>query len=242
MNHLPGQSPPKLVVFDFASIVLGHSQGMLSSLVAAMRTHGLAVEHEVASVSMGYPAAVGVERMVSWLRPQEPSGGGLQEAIFQSFLKEHLRFCRFSDAPELVPGLDQTCTALRKSGCRIALGTSMETACVQLTFDRLGWRDEPPFDAWLSCDEVDDVRPGPGMIRQLMAAAEVDNPHDVVKVGDTPVDMEEGRNAGCGQVMLLDNGWLDPLAISACRSDAILEYVDDLLAYLPLRRRHSVDS
>lgn len=242
MTLTPGQSPPKLVVFDFASIVLGHSEGMLSALVAAMRAHGLSVEPEVASVAMGYPAAVGIERLVSWLRPQASAGGELQESIFYTFLKEHQRFCRFSNQPELAPGLDQTITTLRKSGCRIALGTNMEAACVQILSDRLGWGQEPPFDVWLSGDEVDDVRPGPGMIHQLMAAAEVKNPQDVVKVGDTPVDIEEGRNAGCGHVMLLDNGWLDAMAISACRPDAILEYVDDLLAYLPLTRHHSVDS
>jgi phosphoglycolate phosphatase-like HAD superfamily hydrolase len=36
------------------------------------------------------------------------------------------------------------------------------------------------------------------MIRELISRFEVSNPAHVAKVGDTPADLDEGRNAGCG--------------------------------------------
>ena len=240
MNSQLHPFPPQLVVFDLAGVVLGQSEGLLNSFVVAMQAHGVVVEPEVASVAMGYPAMVGIERMLAWLRPEATAGGALHEQVFQSFLKQHIRYCRYTDRMEWVPGLLTTCAALRKCGVRIAMATSLEDEVVELLNDRLQWRQSGLFDLWQSGTRVADVRPGPGLIRDLMARADVVNPAAVVKVGDTPVDMEEGHHAGCGWTMLLDSGWLDGLAIASARPDAILEYVDDLLAYLPIRLPHGV--
>ena len=49
-------------------------------------------------------------------------------------------------------------------------------------------------------------RPRPDMIRLLMARLGVTDPQRVAKVGDTPVDLEEGKNAGCRFVIGVTTG------------------------------------
>ena len=44
------------------------------------------------------------------------------------------------------------------------------------------------------------------MIRRIMAATGIEDPRNVIKIGDTPVDLEEGRNAGCGLTLAVTNG------------------------------------
>jgi len=44
------------------------------------------------------------------------------------------------------------------------------------------------------------------MIRRLMADLGVVDPSHVAKVGDTPSDLLEGRNAGCGLVIGVTRG------------------------------------
>jgi phosphoglycolate phosphatase-like HAD superfamily hydrolase len=44
------------------------------------------------------------------------------------------------------------------------------------------------------------------MIRRLMADLGVSDAWSVAKVGDTPADLEEGTNAGCGRVIGVTNG------------------------------------
>jgi phosphoglycolate phosphatase-like HAD superfamily hydrolase len=64
---------------------------------------------------------------------------------------------------------------------------------------RLGWRER--IDASIASDEVDRGRPYPDMILELMRRFDVSNPSRVAKVGDTPADLEEGDNAGCGLIV-----------------------------------------
>jgi len=40
-------------------------------------------------------------------------------------------------------------------------------------------------------------RPAPFMIFYAMEQLDVQSVHEVIKIGDTPADMLEGRNAGC---------------------------------------------
>lgn len=67
---------------------------------------------------------------------------------------------------------------------------------MDVIIDRLGWRDA--IDDTCASDEVELGRPAPFMIRELMKRAGVSDPLQVLKAGDTPVDLQEGANAGCG--------------------------------------------
>jgi phosphoglycolate phosphatase-like HAD superfamily hydrolase len=231
---------PALVIFDLSAAVSGYTEGMLTAVVSALRRHGFSVEPELASVAMGYPAFVAVERLLHWLSPDEHLDSDQIDAIFQTYLKEHLRCVRFSPGLSIAPGFTRTCERLQSAGIWTAIGTTAEREILGVLFDRLGWCDGLPVDAWVCSGDIEDVRPGPGMVRALMQTFDVASPEAVVKVGDTPVDIEEGHNAGCGWSMLLDNGWLDALSIESCRPQAILEFVDDLLAYLPIRFHQAV--
>jgi len=67
----------------------------------------------------------------------------------------------------------------------------------------LGWLRDGLVD--LSVD-VEDIpgqigRPAPFMIFHAMTQLNVQSVHEVIKVGDTPADMLEGRNAGCRGVI-----------------------------------------
>jgi len=44
-------------------------------------------------------------------------------------------------------------------------------------------------------------RPAPFMIFYAMSQLDVQSVHEVIKIGDTPADMLEGRNAGCRGVV-----------------------------------------
>ena len=61
-------------------------------------------------------------------------------------------------------------------------------------------------DATISSDEVARGRPYPDMIRELMRRFAITDPKRVAKVGDTPADLEEGHNAGCGLVVGVTEG------------------------------------
>jgi phosphonoacetaldehyde hydrolase len=86
------------------------------------------------------------------------------------------------------------------------------------------------FDHLVASDEVAAGRPAPDMIRYLMAKAQVTDPSCVVKVGDTPVDIAEGRNAGAWSIGILRSS--NELGLSA----------EDFSALAPSEQRAALDS
>ena len=61
------------------------------------------------------------------------------------------------------------------------------------------WHDK--LDARSASDRVPEGRPAPFMIQDLMGQVGCQDPGQVIKIGDTPSDLHEGTNAGCGLVI-----------------------------------------
>src|SRR5262249_61672479 len=70
----------------------------------------------------------------------------------------------------------------------------------------LAWERPGPLAASGTGGEGARGRPHPDMIRALMARLGIEAPRRVAKVGDTPVDLQEGTNAGCGLVIGVTHG------------------------------------
>ena len=94
----------------------------------------------------------------------------------------------------------------RQAGIRVALNTGFNRSITEVILDRLGWSRSRLIDATICSDEVPRGRPHPDMIRALMARLGVADPRRVAKVGDTPADLQEGANAGCGLIVGVTGG------------------------------------
>ena len=97
----------------------------------------------------------------------------------------------------------------------------------------------------ISSDEVARGRPFPDMIRELMRRMGIEDPQRVVKVGDTPADLEEGRNAGCGMVVGVTRGTHSRAELESYPHTDLIDTVADLPApprarMRPARIRHRV--
>jgi phosphonoacetaldehyde hydrolase len=105
---------------------------------------------------------------------------------------------------ELIPGVLEVVAKLRAQGIKIA-GTSgyfhEAMAVVTAAAKRQGY--EPDFN--ICADDVPAGRPAPWMIFRSMEALNVYPPAAVLKVGDTVIDIKDGRNAGCWSVGVIDS-------------------------------------
>jgi phosphonatase-like hydrolase len=93
-----------------------------------------------------------------------------------------------------VPGAEKTIVDLRDRGYLVATTTGFDRAVTSSIFSRLHW--DSLFAAVISSDDVAQGRPAPFMLFHAMEAARVDNVAQVVAVGDTPLDLQAGTNAG----------------------------------------------
>jgi len=88
----------------------------------------------------------------------------------------------------------------------------------------------------VSSNEVEAGRPEPYMIRKLMERAGITDPKQVVKVGDTEVDVNEGRNAGCCLSVAVTTGAFSREQLEPYKPDFIIDHLSELI---PILEQHA---
>ena len=127
-------------------------------------------------------------------------------AIHRDFVARSLAFYRTAPSVREIPSATRVFERLQRAGIRVALDTGFDRAITRAILDRLGWSGSPLIDATISSDEVPRGRPHPDMVLELMRRTRIGDPRRVAKVGDTPADLQEGRNAGCGLIIGVTQG------------------------------------
>jgi phosphonatase-like hydrolase len=94
-------------------------------------------------------------------------------------------------------GCIETFAFLREKGIKIALNTGFYRKVVDILLKQMDWKIGRDIDFVIASDEVPRGRPESFMIKAAMRRFGIKDPQEVIKIGDTPVDLEEGRNAGC---------------------------------------------
>jgi phosphonatase-like hydrolase len=93
-----------------------------------------------------------------------------------------------------IPGAASTFAWCRERGIQLATTTGFYGEIRDLILDLCGWRDL--FAANVSSSDVKRGRPAPFMIFRAMEASGMEDVRQVVNVGDTPLGLQAGPNAG----------------------------------------------
>src|SRR5262249_45339894 len=149
---------------------------------------------------MGLPKPLAIRTLVE----QSQQAGSLLpqvDAIHADFVERMDRFYAEDPAVCEVPGASEAFAILHRNRIKVALNSGFSRQIIATIVRRLGWEQKSIVDATIGSDEVARGRPHPDMIERLMADLGVRDRKAVVKVGDTPADLEEGTTAGCGRVV-----------------------------------------
>ncbi len=121
--------------------------------------------------------------------------------------------------------------ALRERDILVILNTGYDAETAQSLISKLGWRKGDEFDGLVTAGEVEHNRPDPDMIWLAMHRFDIQDAAEVAKVGDSIIDIEEGRRAGCSLCIGITTGAHSFEQLKSAGPDFI---VDDLLELLPL--------
>lgn len=102
-----------------------------------------------------------------------------------------------------VPGASDVFRWCHTHGIKVATDTGFHHDVVEAIMEGLGWLRDGLVDISVDVESVPGQigRPAPFMIYHAMMQLDVQSIHEVIKIGDTPADMLEGRNAGCRGVV-----------------------------------------
>lgn len=216
----------KLAVFDIAGTTLADDNAVFIAFKKAFEVHGYNVSEEMVNPLMGYKKAIAIKMALEKLnvRP-EPR---IIEEIHDFFVDEMIDYYEFSPNVRPIYGAEEAMWALKDKGIRIALNTGFPREIADAILDRMQWVDMGLVDDYIASDEVENGRPDPSMIRKLMERAEISDPKEVIKIGDTEVDINEGKNAGCALVIAVTTGAFSKGQLEEYKPDHVISNLSEL--------------
>jgi phosphonatase-like hydrolase len=223
----------ELVVFDLAGTTVHDDDAVNHCFRAALAGGGVAVSAAAVNEVMGLPKPQAIRLLVERAGEREAVEDRVQ-TLHADFVARMIRLYRSDPSIHEIPGTSETFRRLRAAGIRVALDTGFSRNITDVLLARVGWVAAGLVDASICSDEVPRGRPYPDMIRALMSRLGVVDPQAVAKVGDTPADLAEGDNAGCGLVIGVTGGSHRRGQLEPFPHTHLIETVADLPALLEL--------
>lgn len=235
----------QLVVFDMAGTTVYDDGAVEAAFLGAAESTGLRVDAEAIQARRGLSKTRvfrelwtlhGVTDQAETARRADTSHTAFKAALGDWYAT---RPARPTD------GCVECFETLRSQGMPIALTTGFDRTITDAILDRLGWLQgldskrvgdtQSVIQASVCSEDVEHGRPAPDMIRRAMSLLDVTDASRVVKVGDTPADLQAGRNAGCGLVLGVTNGSHTAAQLASHSNDGLLPSLRDLPSALDLR-------
>lgn len=161
--------------------------------VKAFSEFGIAIRIEEANAVMGYEKRRAIAALL-----RKRIKGKIDKKLIAKIHKYFIRLCItfYKERAKPKSHAVQLFKKLQKANIKIALNSGFDRSIMDCIIAKLKWNTY--VDYTIASDEVKKGRPEPLMIRKIMKQAKIKDPSSVAKVGDTPVDLLEGFNAGTG--------------------------------------------
>jgi phosphonatase-like hydrolase len=183
----------KMIVFDMAGTTVDEQNVVYKTLHRAISEAGFEL-----SLDDVLRQGAGKEKMqaiVDILQDKHLEKSELQ-VIFNKFLLlldeayQHLEV-----VPQ--PGAVEIFYYLKAKNIKVVLNTGYNQQTADQLLAKLNWKVGVEIDGLITASQVRANRPQPDMILLAMEQMGITNCAEVAKVGDSIIDIEEGKNAGC---------------------------------------------
>ncbi|MEI9955496.1 MAG: HAD-IA family hydrolase [Ferruginibacter sp.] len=129
-------------------------------------------------------------------------------------------------------GATEVFDELKEKGILVILNTGYNQATAIDILEKLNWKEGETFDGLVTANHVINNRPEPDMILLAMERFGITDAREVVKVGDSIIDIEEGKNAGCVLTVGITTGAHTYEQLVSANPNAVIHRLTDLLPLL----------
>lgn len=188
----------QLVVFDIAGTTVKDNGEIALAFQQAMAEKGYNIPVEKINPLMGYKKPEAIRLMLlEYEQDITMINAEYINTIHDRFLDLMVEYYTNTNELSPLPNAEEVFVYLKTNGVKIGLDTGFSKEITDVIINRLGWLKDGKIDYVVSSDEVPAGRPQPYMIQKMMKEAGIEDAKKVVKLGDTEVDVNEGKNAGC---------------------------------------------
>jgi phosphonatase-like hydrolase len=189
----------KLIVLDMAGTTVHDEDYVNIALQQAMFEDGITCSKVEINNVMGMPKPVSIKILLEQkLSDKTLVSYNYIDKIHQSFVNKMIVFYQNSPNVKEISGVTEAFRKLKKQKIKIAIDTGFDRKIADVILKRVDWESRGLIDLTITSDEVENGRPFPDMVYKAMLLLGIKDSKQVAKVGDTPADLNEGHNAGCG--------------------------------------------
>jgi len=186
----------KLVVFDMAGTIVEDRGDVVRAFANALVENGVPFVEDELKKWKGASKREVIRHFVLQANPKSDVERKV-ETSYRSFRAE-LERC-YSERLAPVGGALETFRWCRERGILLATTTGFYREISDLILNQTGWQEY--FAANITSSDVREGRPAPYMIFRAMEATGVKSVRQAINVGDTPLDLQSGSNAGVAGVV-----------------------------------------
>lgn len=220
----------QLCVFDMAGTTVSEDNLVYKTVQSALDSVGVEV-----SLALCLEHGAGKEKRQAIIDIIQAAGlddaqNQLADAAFSAF-KNQLDAAYNAQSVQSFAGMVNFFAWLKSRGIKVVLNTGYARATAEKILNILNWHIGTEIDGLITADDVQNGRPAPDMIQLAMAAHNISDSQQVLKAGDSAIDVLEGKNAHCGVVVGCLSGAQPRLQLEAANADVIVEHLTDLKHY-----------
>ena len=221
----------KLVVFDMSGTTIVDQNEVLDCFQEALKRTGIERDQTYINTMMGW-SKIEVFRKI-WGEEIGEHAELLETKAQESYavFKEILENYYATHTMQPTEGCLETFAWLREKGIKIALNTGFYRKVVDILLEKMDWQIGRDIDFVIASDEVPKGRPEPFMIWAAMRHLDIKDVRSIIKIGDTPIDLEEGLITGCLSYGLT-NGSHTREELQVFESYGLFDSLHEFLAFL----------
>ncbi len=222
-----------LVVFDIAGTTVRDKGNIAEAFMDAFKQYGVVIPIEEVNKVMGWRKKDAIIILLNqFLQANEIHSDEVIEQIHDAFIQNMISFYENDEDLQPLEYAEELFQQLKAKNIKIALNTGFTKDITNVILRKLNWKEGEMIDFVVCSDEVPEGRPYPYMIQELMKRSEISDAKKVVKVGDTEVDVQEGRNADCGLVVGITTGAYSKELLEQYQPDRVIDHLSELPALI----------
>ncbi|MCL2816372.1 MAG: 2-aminoethylphosphonate--pyruvate transaminase [Oscillospiraceae bacterium] len=189
----------KAVVFDWAGTTIDYgSFAPVKGFIDGYKSIGIDITSEMARKPMGLLKLDHTREIAKML--DNPISEEQILKVYSVF--EQILFENIENHCDIKDHVAKTVETLRECGIKIGSTTGYTSAMMEKVLPKAAEQGYSP-DFCIAPDQTAKGRPYPYMIWENMKKFEIINPREIIKIGDTAADIEEGKNANCWTVGII---------------------------------------
>jgi phosphonatase-like hydrolase len=218
----------KMVVFDMAGTTVNENNIVYKTVQKAINEAGFNFTLEqVLADGAGKEKLQAIKSILKTYA--DNTDAALADIIYTNFSAQLTE--AYAEATLLPqPNATDLFTALKARDIYAVLNTGYSRPVAESIINKLGWTEGADFDLLVTATDVSGSRPDPDMINYAADKFGV-NTSEVIKVGDSIIDIEEGKNAGCALSIGITTGAHTKEQLQSINPDHI---IDNLMEMLPI--------